>query len=96
MITRRRAFAGLAAAAWMMGGSAARVRAAEPVDINAASISELMQVQGMTKVWAARIVHYRPYRTKQDLLDEGVVTADVYQRMRDGVVAHRNNQLNRK
>jgi DNA uptake protein ComE-like DNA-binding protein len=64
-------------------------RAAEPVDLNRATMAELMQVPGLTAVWAARIVRFRPYRSKLDLLDQGVVTPEVYQRIRDGVVAHR-------
>jgi DNA uptake protein ComE-like DNA-binding protein len=60
-----------------------------PVDVNQATVPELMQVPGMTESWAKRIVRFRPYRTKLDLLDQGVVSADVYRRIRDGIVAHR-------
>jgi DNA uptake protein ComE-like DNA-binding protein len=60
-----------------------------PVDINRASVQELMAVPGMTASWAARIVRFRPYRTKLDLVEQGVVTPEVYQRIRDGVIAHR-------
>jgi DNA uptake protein ComE-like DNA-binding protein len=59
------------------------------VDVNVASVEELMRVPGMTKVWAARIVRFRPYRSKLDLLNEGVVTPEAYRRIRDGIVAHR-------
>jgi predicted DNA-binding helix-hairpin-helix protein len=60
-----------------------------PVDLNRASVVELMRVPGITEVWARRIVRFRPYRTKLDLVQEGVVTAEVYRRIRDGVIAHR-------
>jgi len=60
------------------------------VDINHASLDELMKVPGLTRIWAARIVRYRPYRTKAELLDQGIVTADVYERIKDYVIAHRN------
>jgi DNA uptake protein ComE-like DNA-binding protein len=59
------------------------------VDINRATVGELMKVPGMTQSWAARIVRFRPYRTKLDLLEQGVVPQGVYQRIRDGVIAHR-------
>ena len=59
------------------------------VDINRASVDELLKVPGMTRSWAARIVRYRPYRTKDDLLEQGVVTAEVYDRIKDYVIAHR-------
>jgi DNA uptake protein ComE-like DNA-binding protein len=60
-----------------------------PVDINRASVAELMRVPGMTAGWAGRIVRFRPYRTKLDLVEQGVVSQEVYQRIREGVVAHR-------
>lgn len=59
------------------------------VDINHASIDELMKVPGMTRSWAGRIIRYRPYRAKSDLVDHGVVTSEVYERIKDYVVAHR-------
>jgi competence protein ComEA len=62
------------------------------VDINHASVAELMRVPGMTATWARRIVRFRPYRTKQDLLDQGVVTSQVYDRIKDYVIAHRERQ----
>ena len=64
----------------------------EPVDINHATVDELMKVPGMTRTWAARIVRFRPYRTKTDLLDHGVVTSEVYARIKDYVIAHRAAQ----
>jgi DNA uptake protein ComE-like DNA-binding protein len=62
------------------------------VDINHASIEELLKIPGMTQSWAARIVRFRPYRTKQDLLDKGIVNSEVYDRIRDFVIAHRDKQ----
>ena len=64
-------------------------RPVEAVDINRASLQELEKVPGLTATWAARIVRFRPYRTKLDLLDQGVVTPEVYQQIRERVVAHR-------
>ena len=71
------------------GVAAGPRRPAEPVDLNRATVAELMQVPGLTAAWAGRIVRFRPYRSKLDLLDQGVVTPDVYRRIRDNVVAHR-------
>jgi DNA uptake protein ComE-like DNA-binding protein len=59
-------------------------------DINHATIDELMKVPGMTPSWAGRIVRFRPYRTKADLLDRGIVTSQVYDRIKDYVIAHRD------
>jgi DNA uptake protein ComE-like DNA-binding protein len=62
------------------------------IDINHASIDELLKAPGMTPSWAGRIVRFRPYRTKQDLLEHGVVTSQVYERIKDYVIAHREAQ----
>jgi DNA uptake protein ComE-like DNA-binding protein len=61
-------------------------------DINHASLDELLKVPGMTRSWAGRIIRFRPYRTKQDLLEHGVVTSQVYDRIKDYVIAHRDAQ----
>lgn len=62
------------------------------IDINHASVDQLLKAPGMTRTWAARIVKYRPYRTKQDLVEQGIVTSEVYERIKDYVIAHRNEK----
>jgi len=62
------------------------------VDINHASVDELLKVPGMTSSWAARIVRFRPYRTKAELVERGVLPSDVYDRIKDYVIAHRDRQ----
>ena len=60
-----------------------------PVDINTASLDRLMTVPGMTRTWAARIIRFRPYRAKNELLDRGIVTGEVYARIKNYIIAHR-------
>jgi DNA uptake protein ComE-like DNA-binding protein len=62
------------------------------IDINHATLNELLKVPGMTSSWAGRIVRFRPYRAKNDLLDRGIVTSQVYDRIKDYVIAHRDKQ----
>jgi len=62
------------------------------IDINHASVDELLKIPGMTPSWAGRIFRFRPYRTKRDLLDHGVLPGDVYDRIKDYVIAHRDEQ----
>jgi DNA uptake protein ComE-like DNA-binding protein len=69
-----------------------RPRRRRRVDINHASVDELLKVPGMTPSWAGRIVRFRPYRTKQDLVERGVVTSQVYDRIKDYVIAHQKAQ----
>jgi DNA uptake protein ComE-like DNA-binding protein len=71
------------------GVSSTAPRPGERIDINRATADELLKVPGMTPSWAGRIVRYRPYRTKQELLDKGVVSGKEYDRIKDYVIAHR-------
>jgi DNA uptake protein ComE-like DNA-binding protein len=59
------------------------------LDLNSASIEDLMKIPGMTHSWAARIIRFRPYRAKNELVDRGVVTTQIYDRIKDHVIAHR-------
>jgi len=62
------------------------------IDINRASLDELMKVPGITRVWAVRIVRFRPYRTKADLDEQGVIPANLYSRIKDSIIAHHMKQ----
>jgi competence protein ComEA len=62
------------------------------IDINHASARQLLRVPGMTPSWAGRIIRFRPYHTKLDLMERGVVTSQVYDRIKDYVIAHRKPQ----
>jgi len=64
----------------------------ERIDINHASVDELLKVPGMTRSWAGRIVRFRPYHTKLDLVERGVVSSQVYDHIKDYVIAHREKQ----
>lgn len=94
MRTRREFLAALCAAVCTTLAWAERnpVPESERVDLNTATATELMRVPGITRVWAARIVKYRPYRRKDELLDRGIVPGAVYERIADWVVAHRVKQ----
>jgi DNA uptake protein ComE-like DNA-binding protein len=59
------------------------------VDINRASTEEIMKLPGMTKVWADRVVKFRPYKKKTELLEHGILPDRVYDKVKDLVVAHR-------
>ncbi len=72
-----------------VGGMQPSGKAMAAVDVNRATVTELMTVPGMTEVWAKRIVRFRPYRRKTDLVDHGVISAEEYGKIRNYVVAHR-------
>jgi DNA uptake protein ComE-like DNA-binding protein len=72
--------------------SASAPPADDRVDINHATMADLLKVPGMTQSWAGRIIRYRPYHSKVDLLQRGVVSDAVYERIKDYVIAHRATQ----
>ena len=64
----------------------------ERIDINSATVAELVRVPGLTQTWAERIVRFRPYHSKDDLLQRGVVTSQIYDRIKGYVIAHREKK----
>ena len=62
------------------------------IDINHATVDELLKAPGLTRSWAGRIVRLRPYRTKLDLVEYGVVPIQVYDQIKDYVIAHQKAQ----
>jgi len=79
-------------AAPQAAGPHATVPPDERIDINHASVNALLKLPGMTRTWAERIMRFRPYHAKNDLLDRGVVTSQVYDRIKDYVIAHRDKE----
>jgi DNA uptake protein ComE-like DNA-binding protein len=59
------------------------------LDINHASISQLLKVPGITQIYAQRIVAGRPYTTKGQLKTSGILPPDLYAKVKDHLVAHR-------
>jgi len=62
------------------------------VDINHATFEELLKIPGLTRSWAGRILRFRPYHSKLELLDLGVVSGEEYNRIKDYIIAHREKQ----
>ncbi len=62
------------------------------VDLNHATFEELLTVPGITPSWAGRIIRFRPYRAKSDLMERGIVTNEVYVRIKDYIIAHREKE----
>jgi DNA uptake protein ComE-like DNA-binding protein len=57
------------------------------VDLNSASEIELLDLPGINRPAARRIIAGRPYRDKHDLLDKNILSGAEYQRIRDQVTA---------
>jgi DNA uptake protein ComE-like DNA-binding protein len=53
------------------------------VDLNSASERDLLDLPGITRIEALRIVAGRPYRDKHDIVSRGILSDSAYQRIRD-------------
>ena len=62
---------------------------AEPLDLNTAEASQLQQLPGMGAIYAKRILEGRPYSSKNQLVNRGILPQAAYERIKDDVVAHR-------
>jgi DNA uptake protein ComE-like DNA-binding protein len=69
--------------------AAAIAKLDEPLDPNVATVQQLLTVPGMTRVWAERIVRFRPYTSKPQLKSQGILPPEVYQRVAQSLVVHR-------
>ncbi len=59
------------------------------IDINSASKEELTALKGVGDKTAMEIISHRPYKAKNDLVKEKIVTPKVYAQIKDHIVAHR-------
>ena len=57
------------------------------VDLNSASESQLLDLPGINRPAARKIIDGRPYRDKHDLIDKGILSGATYQKIRDQVTA---------
>ena len=61
--------------------------AAELVDINTASVEQLMALPGIGDVYAKKIVDGRPYKSKFELVTRRIIPRTIYSKMRELVIA---------
>ena len=65
----------------------ATMPAADRMDINSASESELATLDGIGEVRAKAIVKGRPYARKDDLVKNKVLSEGVYDKIKDQIIA---------
>ena len=57
------------------------------LDVNQTSKANLEALKGVGPVWAEAIVKGRPYKGKDDLLEKKIVPANVYNDIKDKIIA---------
>lgn len=57
------------------------------LDINRAASGELEALPGIGKALAAKIIGGRPYANKQQLVQKGILTQAVYDKVKDRIIA---------
>ena len=60
---------------------------ATPMDINSATAKQLATLDGIGEARSAAIVKGRPYNGKDDLVNKKILTQDVYDKIKDKIIA---------
>src|SRR5256885_336155 len=71
------------------GGS--KASDSQKVDVNSASKEELDALPGIGGVYAQKIIDGRPYRSKNELVQKGVVPASTYDKIKGQITARQGN-----
>lgn len=65
----------------------AETAASAPMDINSATAKQLATLDGIGDARSAAIVKGRPYNGKDDLVNKKILTQDVYDKIKDKIIA---------
>ncbi len=65
------------------------VAEAAVLDLNSATAAELAALPGMGPAYARRVIGFRPYSAKNQLVTRGVLPQAAYEQIKGRVVAHR-------
>ena len=68
----------------------AKPAASKLIDINSASSADLDALPGIGKTRAAAIIAGRPYKGKDDLLARKIIPANVYDGIKDKIIARQS------
>jgi len=57
------------------------------IDINTADEKTLQSIKGIGPTYAQKIIAGRPYKGKDDLLSKKIIPKDVYEKIKDQIIA---------
>ena len=70
--------------------------AAALMDINSATAKQLATLEGIGEVRSAAIVKGRPYNGKDDLVNKKILTQEVYDKIKDKIIAKQATAAKKK
>jgi DNA uptake protein ComE-like DNA-binding protein len=77
---------GIFSGAWIIALARRSATHKSLININEASQEDIMQMLGLDSSIAEQIIEHRPYPSKLDLLGRMVVTADLYDSIKNNIV----------
>jgi DNA uptake protein ComE-like DNA-binding protein len=63
------------------------VHAAEPIDLNTATMDQLRFLPGIGDAYSERIIKGRPYTRKDELVQKKIIPQATYDKIKDRIVA---------
>ncbi len=63
------------------------VQAAEPLDLNTATVEQLKALPGIGDAYANKIVNGRPYKRKDELVQKKILPQATYDKIKEQIVA---------
>lgn len=71
-------------------------KAPEPMDINGATAKQLATLEGIGEARSKAIIAGRPYGGKDDLVNKKILTQEVYDKIKDKIIARQPKEKAKK